>query len=313
MSKKRREKTIITASITGAIHTPSMSPYLPKGKDEIIQNAVDAWKAGAAIVHIHARKPVTGEPTSDLDYFREILNGIKEQCNVVIGITTGGALGMTVEERFAVLSEFQPEMATCNAGTSNFVLSELTKTFDKPQFDWEEPFLLRTYDSFFKNTFADIEHALTLMNEHRIRPEFEVFDLGQINTVAYFRRKGLVKDPIYIQFVPGTLGGIPLSNDNITFMIKTAQQLLGSDIRYSLVGSGRRMFRAETFHVLQGGNVRVGMEDSLYINIQGELARNNAEQVTKIKSILELLDYEIASSDEAREMLQLKGVDKVNF
>ncbi len=308
----KQQKVIVTAAITGGIHTPSMSPYLPSTPDEIIENAVDAAKAGASIVHVHARKDETGEPTADFDTFERILSSIKKQSDVVIGITTGGAQGMTVEERFAVIPRFKPEMASANGGSINFCLTRLIDGLDA-KFDWEIPFLERTYDNVFKNTFRDIEYCLNIMNENDTFPEFEVFDYGQLSNIAYFKRKGLIKRPIYIQFVPGVMGGMPMSLEGMMFMIDQAKKILGDDIMFSTVAGGRRMFRYATVCAINKGNVRVGLEDGLFIKPNGELAVNNAVQVEKICRILRDLDFEIATPDEAREILGLKGKDKVNF
>lgn len=311
MAKQR--KVVVTAAITGSIHTPSMTPYLPKGVDEVVQNAVDAADAGASIVHIHARKEVTGEPTADLETFGKILSKIKERSNVVVGITTGGAQGMTVEERLAVIPRFKPEIASANGGSINFCISKLADDIKEPLFDWEIPFLRRTYDNIFKNTFKDMEYCINIMNECDTLPEFEVFDLGQISNVAYFLKNGVIKKPVYLQIVPGVMGGAPLTLDAIFFMIDQIKKTFGNDALYSLVTGGRRMFRYETFCAVTGGNVRVGLEDGIYIEPSGKLAKNNAEQVDKICSVLRKLDFEIASPDDAREILSLKGKNNVNF
>lgn len=310
MAKQR--KVIVTAAITGGIHTPTHTPYLPKGPDEVVQNAVDAAKAGASIVHIHARKE-NGEPTADFDVFENILSRIKKQCDVVIGITTGGGQGMTVEERLAVIPRFQPEMASANGGSINFCFSKLADGIENPKYDWEIPFMKRTYDNVFKNTFKDMEYCINIMNECNTRPEFEIFDYGQLSNIAYFVIKGLIRNPIYIQFVPGVMGGMPLSQEGLMFMIDQAKKLIGPDIMYSMVAGGRRMFRFETMCAITGGNVRVGLEDGIYIKPNGELAVSNAAQVEKIRRILTDLDFEIATPDEAREILQLKGKNNVNF
>ena len=308
-------KVIVTAAITGGIHTPSMSPYLPKGATEIIQNAVDAANAGASIVHIHAREDITGKPTADFDAFGEILQGIKSQSDVVVGITTGGAQGMTVEERFAVIERFKPEMASANGGSINFCLSKLadSKEFQDPQFDWEVPFLKATYDNVFKNTFADIEYCINMMNACDTFPEFEIFDYGQLANLQFFQKMGMLKKKLYVQFVPGVMGGMPMSLEGFMFMLDQAKKTLGPDLMYSTVAGGRRMFKYAAFCAITGGNVRVGLEDGIYIKPNGELAVNNAAQVEKIINILEALDFEIASPDEVRERLELKGKDKVNY
>ena len=309
---KKQKKVIISAAVTGGVHTPTMSPYLPKTPDDIIKNAVDAYKAGAAVVHIHARKE-NGEPTADFKTFEYILSSIKKECDVIIGITTGGAQGMTVEERFAVIEQFRPEMASANGGSINFCFSKLADTLGEPQYDWELPFIKRTYDNVFKNTFKDMEYCITTMNKCGTLPEYEVFDYGQLANLQYFQKKGVITQPIYLQFVPGIMGGMPIRPEGLMFMIDQAKKILGEDVQYCSVGAGRRMFRTETLCVLNGGNVRVGLEDGLYIKPNGELAVDNAAQVTKMRNIIEMLDYEVADTTEAREMLHLKGIDKVGF
>ena len=306
------KKVIISAAITGAIHTPSMSPYFPASPEQIAQQAIDASKAGAAVVHIHARR-ADGMPVGDFETFRRILSAIKEETDAVIGITTGGAHGMSTEERFSVIEEFQPEMASANSGSMNFCYHKLAKGIDQPLYDWELPYLTRTYDNVFKNTFKDMEYCIRTMNRCGTLPEYEVFDYGQLSNLAYFKKEGIITQPIYIQFVPGVMGGFPMGGESMLFMIDQAKKLLGNDIQYSTVAGGRRMFRFATMMAIQGGNVRVGMEDGLYIRANGDLATSNAQQVAKIKTILESLDYEIASPQEAREMLHLKGKDHVKF
>ncbi|MCU6751588.1 Uncharacterized conserved protein [uncultured Oscillibacter sp.] len=306
------KKVIISAAITGAIHTPSMSPYFPASPEQIAQQAIDASKAGAAVVHIHARR-ADGMPVGDFETFRQILTTIKEETDAVIGITTGGANGMSTEERFSVIEEFQPEMASANSGSMNFCYHKLAKGIDQPLYDWELPYLTRTYDNVFKNTFKDMEYCIRTMNRCGTLPEYEVFDYGQLSNLAYFKKEGIITQPIYIQFVPGVMGGFPMGGESMLFMIDQAKKLLGNDIQYSTVAGGRRMFRFATMMAIQGGNVRVGMEDGLYIRANGDLATSNAQQVAKIKTILESLDYEIASPQEAREMLHLKGKDHVKF
>ena len=304
------KKVIISAAITGAIHTPSMSPYFPASPEQIAQQAIDASKAGAAVVHIHARR-ADGMPVGDFETFRQILTAIKEETDAVIGITTGGANGMSTEERFSVIEEFQPEMASANSGSMNFCYHKLAKGIDQPLYDWELPYLTRTYDNVFKNTFKDMEYCIRTMNRCGTLPEYEVFDYGQLSNLAYFKKEGIITQPIYIQFVPGVMGGFPMGGESMLFMIDQAKKLLGNDIQYSTVAGGRRMFRFATMMAIQGGNVRVGMEDGLYIRANGDLATSNAQQVAKIKTILESLDYEIASPQEAREMLHLKGKDHI--
>ncbi|MDR1242967.1 MAG: 3-keto-5-aminohexanoate cleavage protein [Deltaproteobacteria bacterium] len=308
----QQRKIIVSAAITGAIHTPSMSPYLPATPDQIIKNAVDAARAGAAVVHVHARDE-KGKPTADHKTFAYILSAIKDQCDVVIGITTGGGQGMTTEERFAVIERFQPEMASANGGTMNFCFKGLGDGIKEFLHDWEKPYLDYTWDSVFKNTCKDIEHYLTVMNACGTLPEFEIFDYGQLNNIAFFVRNGLVKKTIYLQFVPGVLGGMPMGNEGFMFILDQARKIFGPDVQFCTVAGGRRMFRSAVFCALNGGNVRVGLEDGLYLRPDGELAPDNAAQVTKIAGILKSLDYETASPAEAREYLKLKGKDNVKF
>lgn len=308
------KKVFVSAALTGGIHTTSMSPYLPKNVKEITQQAIDAANAGATIVHVHARKE-NGQPTADFDTFGEILSGIKQKSDVVIGITTGGAQGMTVEERFAVIERFKPEMASANGGSINFCLTRLAdmKEMQEPKYDWEIPFLEATWDNVFKNTFRDMEYCINMMNACDTFHEFEVFDYGQLANIAYFKKQGLIKKKIYLQFVPGVMGGMPMSLEGFMFMIDQAKKTFGNDIEFSTVAGGRRMYRYAAFSAINGGNVRVGLEDGLYIKPNGELAVSNAAMVEKIIKILTDLDYEIASPDEARERLELKGKNKVNF
>ncbi|WP_425059870.1 3-keto-5-aminohexanoate cleavage enzyme [Sporomusa carbonis] len=303
-------KVMLTAAITGAVTTPSMSPYIPQGSAQIIDEAVKAYEAGASMVHIHAREAETGKPTSDIDAMYEIVSGIKKRCNVVIGITTGGALGMTPEERLAVIPKLKPEIASCNAGSMNFVLSPAAEKI-KPIHDWEIPFLKNTYDYIFANTFKTIEYCINIMNENGTLPEFEVFDVGMINNIAYFVKKGIVKQPIYLQFVTGVLGGIQCSVDNLSFLVKTAKEQIG-EFMWSCVAPGRQQFSVEAAALAMGGNARVGLEDSLWLK-RGQLAKSNAEQVTVMREIAERMGFEIATPDEARKMLNLKGLDKVAF
>lgn len=310
----KQKKVIVTAAVTGGIHTPTMTPYLPKSADEVAQDCIDAANAGASIVHIHARKD-NGQPTADFGVFEKILTKVKKNSNAVIGITTGGAQGMTTEERFAVIERFKPEMASANGGSVNFCLSRLADSpgMDAPLYDWEVPFLKSTYDNVFKNTFSDMEYCIRTMKACGTFPEFEVFDYGQLANLAYFKKMGILPEKLYLQFVPGVMGGMPMSLEGLLFVIDQAKKLLGNDIMYSTVAGGRRMFRFETVCAITGGNVRVGLEDGIYIKPNGELAVNNAAQVEKIIRILRSLDFEIATPDEVREMFSLKGADKVEF
>ena len=306
-------KKIVTAAITGANHTPGMSPYLPIGREGIIKDAVDAFDAGAAMVHIHARQE-DGHPTHDKDIMFDIVSGIKKQRpNGIIAISTGGGMNMTIEQRLAAIRDFQPEMASCNTGSMNFDLSGMVQLIEKPVYDWEIPFLEASVDNVFKNTLYDVEYCINTMNEVGTKPEYEFFDLGQISTIAHFLKKGILKRPIYLQFVLGVMGGAALSVENLLYMINEAKRVFGDDIQYSTVIGGRRQIRYEVAMAAFGANVRVGMEDSLYIRPQGEMAKSSAEQVDKICRLLKALDFEIATSDETREILGLKGSENVKF
>jgi uncharacterized protein (DUF849 family) len=304
-------KVIITAAVTGATHTPSLSPYFPATPEQIIADAVKAHKAGAAVVHVHARNPEDGRPTPDLATMRNIVASIKNQCNAVICVTTGGSLLMSKEQRLAPAVELKPELASCNAGSVNFVFADMAAKLKNPKYDWEVPYLKGTYDLIFSNTFAGMEYYIETMNEHGIRPEFEIYDVGMVNNIAYFCKKGLVKQPVYLQFVMGILGGIPATVENLAYLVKTAREQIG-DFVWSCAAAGRAQFPLVTAALAMGGNGRVGLEDNVYLR-PGVLAKSSAEQVIQIKEIAERLGLELATADEAREMLALKGIDAVNF
>jgi len=307
------DKVIITCAVTGSIHTPTMSPHLPVTPDEIATQAVDAANAGAAILHLHARDPATGRPTADPDVFMQFLPRIKAECDAVINITTGGSSLMTLEERLAAPNLAQPEMASLNMGSMNFGLFPMQRRYSEWKHDWEPQLLEATRDVVFKNTFADIEKIFAQLGEgHGTRFEFECYDVGHIQTLAFYLREGLIKEPVFVQFVMGVLGGIDSSPETLMHMKATADRLLGKQYRFSVLSAGRLQIPLATIGAILGGNVRVGLEDSLLIG-RGKLATSNAEQVSKIRRILEELGYEIATPDEARKMLSLKGADKVNF
>ena len=306
-----KKKVVVTCAVTGGIHTPSMSPYLPMNQEQIVQHAVDALDAGAAIVHIHGRLE-NGHPSSDPAIVGKILKGIKARSNGVISVTTGG-MNMSVEDRFRIIDTLRPEMASCNCGTMNFnITSTLKLVSNPPKYDWEIPFIKKSSNDVFKNTYDDIEYCITHMNTAGTCPEYEVFDMGQLATLNYFYKKGLAKKPVVLQFVTGVAGGIPLDARNVLNMIDAAKSYFGDDVTYCMVAGGRRMFRYESMMATLGGNVRVGMEDSLY-NAKGELAFSNAEQVSIMVNLLKTMGFEIATSDEAREMMQLKGCESVGF
>ena len=305
------KKVILTAAMTGSIHTPGMSPYFPHTPDQIIVDAVKAHAAGAAVVHIHARNPQDGSPSPDLAIMTEIVSAIKQQCNAVICITTGGAVWMSAEQRLAPAAKLKPELASCNAGSVNFVYSPAADKLTNPKFDWEIPHLKKSDDMVFTNTFSGLEYYIKTMNEYEIRPEFEVYEVGMINNLAFFQQKGLIKKPIYIQFVMGILGGIPATIDNLVYMVKTAREQIG-DFVWSCAAAGKSQFALVTTALAMGGNARVGLEDNLYLR-PGVLAKSSAEQIIQLKEIAERLGLEIAGSDDAREILQLKGIGNVNY
>lgn len=309
------KKVIITCAITGASFTPTMSDHLPYTPDDIVENALGAHAAGAAVVHLHARDPKTGAPSSDPELFREYVTRIKEKSNVIISLTTGGATGQTIEERLNVVKVLQPELCTCNLGTINYGgFPMIAKYKGRWKFDWEEDFLEMTRREPFVNNFTDIEYMLKyLTNETGTRFEFEAYDLGHLYTLAYYLDMGWVKPPIFIQFVMGTMGGLGADIvDNLLYMRQTADRLLGTDLEWSVLGSGRYQMNMVTAGAIMGSHVRVGLEDSLYLG-KGKLAESNGQQVAKIKRILSELSFETATPDEARKMLDLKGIDKVAF
>lgn len=306
-------KVIITCAVTGSIHTPTMSPHLPVTPDEIADQAVEAAQAGAAILHLHARNPETGQPTADPAVFMQFLPRIKNGCDAVINITTGGSSLMTLEERLAAPNLAQPEMASLNMGSMNFGLFPMKRRHDEWLHDWEPKLLDATREVVFKNSFADIEQIFSQLGEgHGTRFEFECYDVGHIQTLAFYLREGLIKKPVFVQFVLGVLGGIDSSPESLMHMKATADRLLGDNYQFSVLSAGRLQIPLATIGAILGGNVRVGLEDSLLIG-RGKLAQSNAEQVRKIRLILEELGYEIATPEDTREMLNLKGADKVNF
>ena len=308
-------KRIITCAVTGASFTPTMSPHLPYKPEDIIQQSIDAANAGAAVIHLHARDPQTGEPSSDHALFQEYLSEIKTQTNAVVSLTTGGATGQTIEERLGVVKALQPELCTCNMGTINYGgFPMIPKYQDNWQFDWEEDFLELTRTEPFTSRFSDIEYMLTqLHDETGTRFEFEAYDVGHIYTLAYYKNMGYIKGPIFLQFVLGTMGGIGADViDNLVFMKRTVDRLLGDNVHWSVLGGGRYQINTVTAGAIMGSHVRVGLEDSLYIG-KGELAEGSAQQVEKIRRILTDLSIDTASPAETRDMLELKGKENVNY
>ena len=307
-------KVIITCAVTGSIHTPTMSPYLPITPDQIAEEAVAAAEAGASILHLHARNPEDGSPTGDPAVFMEFRPRIKQQTDAIVNITTGGGHGMTLEQRCAAALHASPEMTSLNMGSMNFGLFPI---LDKPhdwKHAWEPEYLEMTRDFIFRNTFKDIEWVLkTLGEEHGVRFEYECYDMGHLYNLAHFVDRGLVKPPFFVQTIFGILGGIGADLENLAHMRRTANKLFGEEnYEWSILAAGRHQMDFVTTGAIMGGNVRVGLEDSLYLR-KGKLAESNADQVAKIRRIVEDLSLEVATPAEARERLQLKGGDMVKF
>ncbi|QCO19800.1 3-keto-5-aminohexanoate cleavage protein (plasmid) [Azospirillum brasilense] len=311
--KAAQKKVIISCALTGSIHTPTMSDALPVTPDEIVEQGVGAAEAGAAILHLHARDPRTGQPTPDRAVFMQFLPRLKQSTDAVLNITTGGSLNMTVQERLAAPLQAQPEMCSLNMGSMNFGIFPLADRYQGWKHDWEEPYLRSTDDFIFRNTFRDIAYILEHLGEGcGTRFEFECYDVGHLYNLAHFVDRGLVKPPFFVQTIFGILGGIGAEQRNLVFMRETADRLFGKDYEWSVLAAGRHQIPFTTMAAVMGGNVRVGLEDSLYLS-KGRLARNSAEQVAKIRRILEELSLEVATPAEARAMLALKGADQVAF
>jgi uncharacterized protein (DUF849 family) len=309
---KPSRKVIVTCAVTGAIHTPSMSPHLPVTAQEIADAAIGAAQAGAAIVHLHARDPQTGKPDQSPEAFAPFLKVIKQSTDAVVNITTGGAPTMTVEERLRPAAAFKPEVASLNMGTMNFGLYPMLERFKEFKHDWERPYLEGSRAGFFKNTFADIENILRTCRDNGTRFEIECYDIGHLYTLAHFAERKIVEPPFFVQSVFGILGGIGTHPEDVAHMKRTADRLFGDQYRWSVLGAGRNQMNIAAQAAAMGGNVRVGLEDSLWIG-PGQLAKTNADQVTKVRGIIEGLGLELATPDEARTILALKGGDKVAF
>ncbi|MDE2382997.1 MAG: 3-keto-5-aminohexanoate cleavage protein [Alphaproteobacteria bacterium] len=306
-------KVIISAAITGSIHTPTMSPHLPITPDEIAAQAIAAAEAGAAILHLHARDPEDGHPVPAPEVYAQFLPRIKQACNAVINITTGGGHNMSVDQRLEGPLRFRPEMCSLNMGSMNFGLFGLASRYKDWKHGWEEAYLRNTEDFIFRNTFRDIARILRDLGEtHGTRFEHECYDVGHLYNLAHFVDKGAVKPPFFVQMIFGILGGIGADMRNLMFMKETADRLFGRDYRWSVLAAGKNQMPFCTQAAMMGGNVRVGLEDSLYI-AKGQLAKSSAEQVLKIRGIVEQLGLEIATPDEARQMLALKGPALVGF
>jgi len=306
-------KVVISCAVTGSIHTPTMTPHLPITPNQIAESAIGAAEAGAAIVHLHARDPETGRPTPDPDVFMQFLPRIKQASKAVVNITTGGGHGMTLEERLAGALRASPEMTSLNMGSMNFGLFPMLSRYKEFKFEWERQHLENSRDFIFRNTYKDIERILQELGEgHGVRFEFECYDVGHLYNLAHFLDRGLVEPPLFVQTIFGILGGIGADPENLMHMRRIADKLFGDDYLWSILAAGRHQMPLCTMGATMGANVRVGIEDSIYVG-PGQLAESNAAQVTKIRGILEALGLEIASPDDAREMLHLKGADRVAF
>lgn len=304
-------KVIVTAALTGSVHTPTMSPYLPVTPQQLADEAIRVYEAGGAIAHIHARNPETGEPVPDTELFREVATKVKSKCNIVLCFTTGGSPLMTTVERAKVVSALKPELATFNAGSLNFGIFPIAEGIKDFKFPWEKPYLQGSENGIFPNTFKTLREFSQIFAENNTKPELEIYDAGMISNLAFLLQRGYIKKPLHLQFVLGILGGMPATANSLVFLYNTALQTLG-EFTWSVCAGARFQFPICTIALTMGGNVRVGMEDNLYIS-KGVLAKSNAEQVEKIIRIAREFGLEPATPDEARQILGLKGMDKVNF
>ena len=310
---KQVRKVIVTCAVTGSVHTPSMTPYLPITPDDIARESIEAAEAGAAIIHLHARDPKDGRPTPDPDVFMQFLPRIKQTTDAVVNITTGGSLGMSIEDRLAAPLRAKPELCSLNMGSMNFGLFHVTEKITQWKHEWERQYVEKTKDLIVSNTFAQIERFIReLGHGHGTRFECECYDIGHLYTLAHFLDRKLLEPPLFVQTIFGIMGGIGAHPEDLMHMRRTADRLFGSDYHWSILAAGRHQLNLATMGAIMGGNVRVGLEDSIYLG-PGRLAKGNAEQVRKIRTILEELSLGIASPDEARGMLRLKGGDKVGF
>jgi uncharacterized protein (DUF849 family) len=305
------DKFIVTAAVTGAIHTPTMSSHLPVTPDQIVDDALKSHEAGAAVVHIHVREPETGQPSADPELFGEILANIKSQCDVVVCTTTGGGFGQTTEERVRVVQTYSPELASLNAGSLNFALFPILDKIPEFKKDWESQYLAMSEDFIFPNTFKTLRQFSQYFAEENTRPEFEIYDAGMLSNLAFLISRGWVTTPVYLQFVLGILGGMQATVNNLVFLYNSAKEIIG-DFKWSVCAAGKEQFRMCNLALLMGGNTRVGLEDNLYLE-KGVMAKSSAEQVEKIIRIGKEHGLEPATPNEAREILNLKGQDKVKF
>jgi uncharacterized protein (DUF849 family) len=306
------DKVIINCAVTGSIHIPTQSPFLPITPKQIADEAVAAAEAGAATVHLHSRHPETGQPNTDTDLFQIFCRDIHQRSNVVICVTTGGGLGMTPEERMVVIKRFKPELASLNMGSINFGLFPLLEKTRSFKFEWEQKYLESTKDIIFKNTFYDIERILLYMRDAGTKPELECYDVGHLYNAAYFIEKGLIDPPFWFQFIFGIMGGIMPSVENLIHFKNTADKLFGKDYIWSVLAAGKDEFPLGTVGIISGGNIRVGLEDNLYV-AKGQLAKSNAELVEKASQIINLLGFKRGTPDDARRILKLKGRGETSF
>jgi uncharacterized protein (DUF849 family) len=312
-STAKKRKVIITCAVTGSVHTPSMTPYLPITPDDIARESIAAAEAGAAIIHLHARDPVDGRPTADPKMFMQFLPRIKQNCDAVINITTGGSLGMSIEDRLAAPLRAQPELCSLNMGSMNFGIFHAGAKITDWKFEWEKPYIEKTKDIIVSNTFAQIEQFIERLGKGcGTRFECECYDVGHLYTLAHFLDRKLLEPPLFVQTIFGILGGIGAHPEDLMHMRRTADRLIGNDYQWSILAAGRHQMTMLTTGATMGGNVRVGLEDSIYLG-PGELAKSNADQVGKIRRILSELSLDIATPEEARAMLKLKGGDRVAF
>jgi uncharacterized protein (DUF849 family) len=310
---KAGRKVIITCAVTGSVHTPTMTPYLPITPDDIARESIAASEAGASIIHLHARNPKDGSPTPDPNVFMQFLPRIKQNCDSVINITTGGSLGMSMEDRLAAPLRAKPELCSLNMGSMNFGIFHVTDKITEWKYEWEKPYVERTRENVVSNSFAQIERFIRDLGEGcGTRFECECYDVGHLYTLAHFLDRKLLQPPLFVQTIFGVLGGIGPHPDDLMHMRRTADRLFGKDYQWSILAAGRHQINLATIGASMGGNVRVGMEDSIYLG-PGRLAKSNAEQVQKIRTILEALSLQIATPAEARQMLKLKGGDQVAF
>ena len=305
-------KLIVTAALTGAIHTPTMSSHLPITPDEIAEEARRASEAGAAVVHVHARDPETGQPSADSNLFGEILAKIKNRCDAVVCTTTGGGFGMTVEQRVSVVKTYSPELASLNAGSLNFALHPVLDKIKEFKHEWEPAYLGMSEDFIFPNTFKTLREFSQFFAAEDTKPEFEIYDAGMLNNLAFLIQTAEIKRPIYLQFVLGILGGMPATVNNLVFLVNSAREIIGDDFVWSVCAAGRHQFTMCNLALLMGGNTRVGLEDNLFLE-KGKMAESSGEQVDKIIRIGKEHGLEPATPEEARKMLGLKGGDSVKF